>query len=115
MTSQGTAYLGAHSNPRQDPSGTYDAGDGQGSLVRYRHKMNVPIIGGSYSLTTTLPLEDPTGDGPSADDELFCLTCHLAHGSPATAAGYAANVAPANDSVLLRIDNRGVCQNCHKK
>jgi len=83
-------------------------------VTRYRHKMNTPITGGTYNLTTALPLQDPTGDGPSADDQLFCLTCHRAHGTNTSMTGLA-TVAPTNDSALLRIDNRGVCEECHKK
>ena len=44
-----------------------------------------------------------------------CLTCHYAHGSAAQATGWASNVAPTNDSALLFLDNRGVCQSCHQK
>jgi predicted CXXCH cytochrome family protein len=89
----------------------FNAEDGKGLITRYRHPMNMNL----GALTTTLPLEDPTGDGASANDQVFCLTCHFAHGSNHTASGLAANVAPTNDSALLRIDNRGVCEECHKK
>jgi predicted CXXCH cytochrome family protein len=89
----------------------FNAEDSQGPVTRYRHGMNITL----GTLTTTLPLEDPSGNGPGADDQLFCLTCHFAHGSNVAANGLAANVAPANDSALLRLDNRGVCENCHKK
>ena len=93
----------------------FNAEDGKGAVTRYRHKMNTTITGGTYNLTTSLPLEDPSGDGPSADDQLFCGTCNFAHGTTVSMSGFAINVAPANDSVLLRIDNRGVCEDCHKK
>lgn len=43
-----------------------------------------------------------------------CLTCHFAHGSPATATGYSV-VDPTNDSALLYYDERGVCRACHQK
>jgi hypothetical protein len=59
-------------------------------------------------LTTSLPLQQPAG-------KFGCITCHFAHGTNAQITGYASNVAPANDSALLRLDNRGVCQDCHKK
>ncbi len=93
----------------------FNAEDGQGLVTRYRHKMNVVITGGTYNLSTSLPLEDPSGDGPSADDQIFCLTCHYAHGTNTLMSGASANIAPAYDSTLLRMDNRGVCQDCHKK
>ncbi len=93
----------------------FNAEDGRGLITRYRHRMNIPITGGVYNLTTSLPLEDPVGNGPSAEDQLFCITCHRAHGSSVNMNGYATSVAPANDSALLRMDNRGVCEECHKK
>ncbi len=59
---------------------------------------------------------------PSSADEYRpgCLTCHVAHGSSATATGYAASVpwpdsSGNQDSALLRINNRGVCEACHEK
>ncbi len=107
---------GCHFTYHQEVSARpFNAEDGQGLITRYRHKMNVPITGGTYNLTTSLPLEDPSGDGPSADDQIFCLTCHFGHGSNSLMTGFAANVAPAYDNTLLRADNRGVCQDCHKK
>jgi predicted CXXCH cytochrome family protein len=51
-----------------------------------------------------------------------CTTCHVAHGTNAvmTPGGYSASVpypggatAPAGDSRLLKVDNRGICQTCH--
>ena len=89
----------------------FNAEDGQGLVIRYRHAMNATL----GTLTTALPLEDLSGNGSSADDQLFCLSCHFAHGSNVSATGLAANVAPTNDSALLRLDNRGVCEECHKK
>jgi mono/diheme cytochrome c family protein len=70
------------------------------------------------------------GDAGDAtdDDEVTCLTCHRAHGSEAAMAGNARigvktrlgittqgrNAAEdMDDSVLLRIPNRGVCETCH--
>lgn len=109
---------GCHSTYHQTDSLTannFNAEDGQGAVRRFRHKMNTPITGGAYNLTTSLPLEDPSGNGASADDQVFCLSCHFAHGTNTNMTGQAANVAPANDSALLRLDNRGVCENCHQK
>jgi predicted CXXCH cytochrome family protein len=95
----------------------YDALDGNGNVTRYRHDPNALLAG----KTTTLPVEDPSGNGadisgnPANDDRIFCLTCHFAHGTNVAATGLTANVAPTHDSALLRLDNRGVCENCHKK
>ena len=52
-----------------------------------------------------------------------CITCHVAHGSNANMTGRTQEVTLPNgnlpsdtaDSRLLRIDNRGVCQTCHRK
>ncbi len=80
-------------------------------------------------------------DGDTAgttSDWMGCLTCHRAHGTDAIMDGYADSssnvlpnkdyndqdspvyldadgVPPANSSVLLRADNRGVCERCHNK
>jgi predicted CXXCH cytochrome family protein len=91
----------------------FNAEDGKGMVIRYRHRMNVNL----GTLTTGLPLEQPDGYSTTQQvtDQLFCLTCHFAHGSSATASNMAANVPPANDSALMRMDNRGVCEECHKK
>ncbi|MCL4499861.1 MAG: hypothetical protein M1335_06445, partial [Chloroflexi bacterium] len=86
-----------------------------------------------------LPLEhDPaTESGPLSGgaqvaneaDNMGCLTCHRAHGTSARMTGFAnvsdsfhpqpntgsGGVPPANDSALLRADNRGVCERCHNK
>ena len=48
-----------------------------------------------------------------------CITCHVSHGSNAAMIGVSASVplpgvgAPAGDSRLLRVDNRGTCVMCH--
>ena len=50
-----------------------------------------------------------------------CTDCHVSHGSSAKAEGFAAQVnypstdpnAPHENSSLLRLDNRGVCYQCH--
>lgn len=52
-----------------------------------------------------------------------CVSCHVAHGTPATMGAYSAAVPwpdgtnPSGNerSSLLRVDNRGVCQLCHHK
>jgi predicted CXXCH cytochrome family protein len=50
-----------------------------------------------------------------------CIQCHVAHGSDAKMEGYATTInypngtAAGSDSFLLRVDNRGTCQMCHKK
>jgi len=105
---------GCHATYHQAVSiSPFNAEDGKGLVTRYRHGMNVTL----GSLATGLPLEQPTGYSAvqQATDQLFCLTCHFAHGTTVAMNGNAANVLPAGDSALLRIDNRGVCQDCHAK
>ena len=100
-------------------TGTYKAGDGLGNVTRYRHKMDVDIDTYTYSAlaTPTLPLEDANSEG----DKLACVTCHRSHGTDATMSGKAAGVGPTavtggkTGSALLRMNNRGVCQDCHGK
>lgn len=103
--------------------GPYDIGDGQGSMIRHKHKIDMTLtntgdLGGLPA--TDLPLNDLTGNSRTNDDTMICLTCHRAHGTDtdSTAVGaYQASsrgVLPSmNTSMLLRLNNRGVCINCH--
>jgi predicted CXXCH cytochrome family protein len=133
----------------------YNAGDGLGDVVRHRHPVNVPLngfVGDRDLLTTTtatgmnaawgdnldIPLEhSATAEAHGATqpnstaDNIGCLTCHRAHGTDKTMAGYAAGVDPynntmaftppsmgtngASNSAILRANNRGVCERCHNK
>ncbi len=97
-------------------SWAFDAFDGKGAQIRYRHSI-LTTAPSSAGLTTNLPLQQPAGYSATqqATDKLGCITCHYAHGTNATVGGYAASVAPSNDSALLRMNNRGVCEDCHKK
>jgi len=60
---------------------------------------------------------DNTPGGPN------CIQCHVAHGSNAAMTGAESShvplpgggTAPAGDSRLLRLDNRGTCVMCHNK
>jgi cytochrome c553 len=115
---------------------SYDARDSQGLKIRYRHAIDVQITvdpavpgpgieneyvnGIFYKFETDEPLEDRSGDGRTWDDTMMCLTCHRAHGTNAT---MHADIAPLmgdrgelpTGSMLLRLDNRQVCQAaCHK-
>ncbi|MBE0477202.1 MAG: hypothetical protein IBX62_08915 [Coriobacteriia bacterium] len=114
----------------------YNAGDGWGFITRHRHPVNVPLsnFAGARSLIITgnpLPVAHGSGDVGSVDatDWIDCMTCHVAHGSSAVMTGYAnidnatdplpdsgsGGVPPTNSNALLRMDNRGVCENCHNK
>lgn len=105
----------------------YMAGTGSGSTpggvfnsTYYRHAVGVNP--GSYSkgaLNTTLPLEGVLADGTSQSNyPIVCLTCHKVHGSTALTNDTTdtLNDGGSNlDNNLLRLDYRGVCENCHKK
>lgn len=115
----------------------YDFNDGFGAVVRHKHPVNVPLsnyLGARSLIITSQPL--PLAHGSSADagtqqasDWLDCLTCHVAHGSSTVMTGYAdvddatdplpnsgtGGVPPTGDNALLRMDSRGVCENCHNK
>jgi len=128
------------------PNGSvYNSGDAFGLVARHRHPMNVALSSylGAQALISDaslgLPVDHPTsqqrttgspvytsGDYTSAD-WIECLTCHNAHGSTATMAGWsdltsATVVATAGsrgvlpvDSNLLKKNNSGVCESCHNK
>jgi predicted CXXCH cytochrome family protein len=105
-----------------------------GSVKKIKHTVEVPLSGSpttklntTYGLPETdLPLNDKIagGDTPgrSPGDTLNCLTCHKAHGTTALmdrmavipASGRATDLPVLTGSMLLRMDNRGVCVNCHR-
>jgi len=79
-----------------------------------------------YLAITGTPFETDSGDAifkyrHSNTSNKPCTTCHVAHGSNAQMPGtYSSSVtypggaaAPAGDSRLLKINNRGTCQACH--
>lgn len=52
----------------------------------------------------------------SSTGDVTCITCHFAHGTTAQVSTTTFNPpSPIRPSTLLRIDERGVCQNCHNK
>ncbi len=106
---------GSGSDPGMVPTGGYthrtDMAYGYGGNV------NPETVGfGGYFL--------PLGDS-GVTDIVVCNTCHLSHGSSAAMTGFAdggptgGGTLPGNttadDSALLRLDDRGVCEVCHQK
>ncbi len=92
---------------------------------RYRHAVNVKIGQNPTGNTdTVLPLAKTSASvaNTDANNLVICLTCHRVHGTDATMTERA-QVEPTKSaassgpgrSALLRLDNRGVCQNCHRK
>ncbi len=69
--------------------------------------------------STTVPARDPATRLSTGAPK--CITCHVSHGSNATdiLTGLKAETSlvtgAALHSPLLRLDGRGVCQNCHNK
>ena len=79
------------------PTGSYKTPSGDPTFM-YRHRSDANYKAGAAN----------------------CITCHVSHGSNATMAGVSGTVtlpggaaAPAGDSRLLRVNNRGTCVMCH--
>lgn len=104
-----TAWCGACHNKFKTTQGS---GHTKDSYNMYRHAMDV---------TATLPSgsDGTIDDGtPLETGKVACLTCHRAHGTAATVTGYAlswprSEGGTGTTSALLRMQNRGVCYNCH--
>ena len=90
----------------------YSTGPGQ-----YRHPVakdgsNPQVLASSASGFNPDLLALPV----SSSGEVTCLTCHNAHGTTAQVSNSAYNPSPpVRPSTLLRMDERGVCENCHNK
>jgi len=99
--------------------GTIGEGHANYYLGMWRHPLGghiLPPPGFNSSLATGTPPEQ----GRYGIRLVACLTCHRAHSTTAIATGYALNwprdpVAPGSGttSALLRMNNRGICYNCH--
>lgn len=90
-------------------------------LARWCAQCHTRYLAGSSGMTTD------SGDAifkyrhQSNTNALNCLTCHTAHGSSAAMTGHAdmgavspgPGVTTGSDSALLRLDDRGVCYECH--
>ena len=88
---------------------------------KYRHAIGIQVT----AATTTLPLGNKVGTNNAGDNQLLCLTCHYAHGTNKAGnvtyktwpldTGDTWNGGNAGNygSVLLRMDKRGVCYDCH--
>jgi predicted CXXCH cytochrome family protein len=102
-------------------------------LFAYRHRIEAPsgstLNGLTYTFPTALalPVSTASGGAPTTSPDnrsMVCLTCHYAHGTTASMGKNSGAVAwpggasgPTGNgrSSLLRLDNRGVCENCHAK
>lgn len=98
-----------HTRYQTGRSGTYENATGDTTFT-YRHRgnsvKNTNVTNGTaYANQVNSP---------------NCIQCHVAHGSNATAVSSSLGVnfpgtTTTEDSALLRISNRGVCQMCHNK
>jgi predicted CXXCH cytochrome family protein len=109
-----------------DIAGTSSAPKYEGVAI-VTETWNVPGV--PYTPPSPLPAAGATkiasalGSATGAPDLLAgsaprCITCHVSHGSNATdtiTAQTSLVTGAALHSPLLRLDGRGVCQNCHKK
>lgn len=110
-------------------AGRTDSGD---YMFKYRHRNEVPSgsVLGAVTYTFPSPLALPvstTGGAPTVSPDnrsMVCSTCHVSHGTTATMGTLSGSVpwpggtvTPTGNarSSLLRLNNRGVCQNCHAK
>jgi predicted CXXCH cytochrome family protein len=83
----------------------------------YRNNDNPETIGFTDVSGTTVQVPLAQSD---AGNYVVCMTCHIPHGSSAAMFGNAngsglPGETAEDDSALLRLDNRGVCQACHQK
>lgn len=76
-----------------------------GAAGKYMHPVNTEMVFDGEYFTTTLPME--TGSGVN---QVVCLTCHFAHGS--SKSGISKRT---NSTALIRLNDQGVCQDCHKR
>ncbi|MFA4964559.1 MAG: cytochrome c3 family protein [Thermoleophilia bacterium] len=49
----------------------------------------------------------------SGSSSINCMTCHVAHGTSAGASALSTSAGLSGGGALLRLDDRGVCANCH--
>jgi len=118
------------------PSNSATTGLLANSVTHFRHKteiaLNATWVGcGSTCANATQNPEDGTApkfttklrladNATTANEVVTCLTCHRAHGSAASMSGNALlgtgtqGGGFTNDSSLLYLDNRGVCEVCHQ-
>jgi predicted CXXCH cytochrome family protein len=98
-----------HTRYQTGRSGTYENASGDATFM-YRHRGN-SVKNTNITNGTAYPNQVNSAN---------CIQCHVAHGSNATAVPTSLGVnfpgtTTAQDSSLLRVSNRGVCQMCHNK
>lgn len=89
-----------------------DDGAKDGFSAKFRHAMGVPVTAGS----TTLPVGHADVTSAAGNNLVLCVTCHYPHGSDKAITSYntwGTDEGTFSGSVLLRLDKRDVCYNCH--
>jgi predicted CXXCH cytochrome family protein len=120
-----------HTNYHATTADSGSTGFTMGGITTFRHRVDMSYsYGGNVNPETVGWVQtggdcDPTTAGfqtcvlplaeSGSNNNVACTTCHLPHGTSAPMTGFASNVAPTNDSALLRLDSRGVCEVCHQK
>jgi predicted CXXCH cytochrome family protein len=95
-------FCGAcHKDYLATTAGSGDTNSGVYDTTKKRHRVGMLANGASGYDATKLVL-------PLGNSNVTCITCHYAH-------GYTTTSSYANGPTMLRMDERGVCQNCHNK
>jgi hypothetical protein len=110
-----TNWCGACHNKFNTREGSGSTADAWGM---YRHAFEVPLA--SPNVRNPNPPTNVTFSGTPLEtgSKIACLSCHRAHSSTVAVAGWASSWprsegGTSTTSALLRMDNRGVCYNCH--
>ena len=113
-----SATSGGSSDAPNGQAGTYNAQINAWCVTCHTRYLS----GGSADTTNANAIFHNRHYAANATRTPVCTTCHVAHGTNAvmTPGGNSASVpypgggtAPAGDSRLLKVDNRGICQTCH--
>ncbi|MEW6486278.1 MAG: hypothetical protein AB1423_17005, partial [Pseudomonadota bacterium] len=117
-----TDYCGACHDKFFAPSGS---GDDQKYQGMYRHAFGVNLLDAVDQGNVAIDADPAVSGTPTEtknnppNGQVACLSCHRAHSTVASMAGWA-NSYPRSEaggractSALLRMNNRGVCYNCH--
>lgn len=125
-----------HRDYNTDAGGTQKSGNYEEQF--YRHKMGVAANAGLNNNESgnndfgfeanrlALPLSNINDNHSTSGSQIICITCHYAHGTYVQVDGIRATDRINLNSTTalntgyetpknLRMDNRGVCQNCHNR
>lgn len=116
-----SAYVYGSTNWCGSCHSKFNVGDNAGHTLNqgmYRHAMNQPVDTSHFVYAPGTPDIGTPTETYASNAIIACLTCHRAHASTASVEGWAASWprsegGTGSTSALLRMDNRGVCYNCH--